>query len=69
MKYALQVFIANLKAKIQTYGIFYDQKYDCKNDKEKKYVLKGQRFIPFGIRSPDINLIYICHIYKKLEKK
>mgnify|MGYP006091058033 FL=1 len=36
---------------------------------KKKYVLKGQRFIPFGIRSPDINLIYICHIYKKLEKK
>jgi len=42
MKYALQVFIANLKAKIQPYGIFYDRKYDCKNDKEKKYVLKDQ---------------------------
>ena len=25
-KYALQVFIANLKAKLQVYGIFYDRK-------------------------------------------
>lgn len=42
MKYALQVFIANLKAKIQAYGIFYDRKYDCKNNKETKYILKDQ---------------------------
>jgi glycosyltransferase involved in cell wall biosynthesis len=42
MKYALQVFIANLKAKLQAYGIFYDRKYDCKNNKETKYVLKDQ---------------------------
>ena len=42
MKYALQVFIANLKAKLQAYGIFYDRKYDCKNNVETKYVLKDQ---------------------------
>ena len=42
MKYALQVFIANLKAKLQAYGIFYDRKYDCKNNKETKYVFKDQ---------------------------
>ncbi len=40
MKYALQVFIANLKAKLQAYGIFYDRKYDCKNNNKTNYVLK-----------------------------
>jgi phosphatidylethanolamine/phosphatidyl-N-methylethanolamine N-methyltransferase len=32
---------------------------------KKKYIVKEQRFIPFFIPSPDLNLIYICHIFKK----
>jgi phosphatidylethanolamine/phosphatidyl-N-methylethanolamine N-methyltransferase len=31
---------------------------------KKKYLIKDQKFLPFGIKSPDMNLIYICHIYK-----
>ena len=34
---------------------------------EKKYFIKDQKFIPFGIRSPDLNLIYVCHIFKNSE--
>jgi len=31
---------------------------------KKKYLIKKQKFIPFCIKSPDLNLIYICQIYK-----
>jgi len=43
LKYAFQVFIANLKAKVQKYGIFYDRKYNFKYenyDNYDNYVLK-----------------------------
>ena len=33
---------------------------------KKKYIIKKQIFIPFYIKSPDLNLIYICHIPKNL---
>ena len=32
---------------------------------KKKYFIKEQTFIPFRIKSPDINLIYVCQIQKK----
>lgn len=32
---------------------------------KKKYFIKEQIFIPFRIKSPDINLIYVCQIQKK----
>ena len=41
-KYALQVFIANLKAKLQVYGIFYDRKYDIKKEDNSNYQLKDK---------------------------
>lgn len=31
---------------------------------KKKFLIKDQKFLPCRIKSPDINLIYICHIYK-----
>jgi phosphatidylethanolamine/phosphatidyl-N-methylethanolamine N-methyltransferase len=34
---------------------------------KKKYVIKEQKFLPFRIKSPDLNLIYICHICKNPE--
>ena len=40
LRYAFQVFIANLKAKIQKYGIFYDRKYSFKNKNTENYKLK-----------------------------
>lgn len=41
LKYAYQVFIINLKAKLQGLGIFYDRKFDCIKTLEKEsYVLK-----------------------------
>ena len=40
LKYALQVFIANLKAKVQKYGIFYDRKYNFKSENYNNYELK-----------------------------
>ncbi len=39
-KYAFQVLIANLKAKIQRYGIFYDRKYSFKSSDTDNYKLK-----------------------------
>ncbi len=42
IKYAFQVFIANIKAKLQSYGIFYDPKYDFNKKKETKYLLKNK---------------------------
>ena len=41
-KYAFQVFVANLKAKLQVYGIFYDKKYDLNKDDKVKYILKDK---------------------------
>ena len=41
-KYAFQVFKANLKAKLQNYGIFYDRKYEIKNKTLSNYVFKGK---------------------------
>ena len=40
LKYAFQVFIANLKAKVQKYGIFYDRKYNFKSENYNNYELK-----------------------------
>ena len=40
LTYALQVFIANLKAKVQKYGIFYDRKYNFKPENYENYELK-----------------------------
>jgi len=40
LRYALQVFVANLKAKIQKYGIFYDRKYNFKSENYDNYKLK-----------------------------
>lgn len=40
LKYAFQVFVANLKAKIQKYGIFYDRKYSFINENKENYELK-----------------------------
>ena len=40
LRYALQVFIANLKAKVQKYGIFYDRKYNFKPGNYDNYELK-----------------------------
>jgi len=42
IKYAYQVFIANIKAKFQSYGIFYDPKYDLNEKKKTKYLLKDK---------------------------
>ena len=39
-KYAWQVFIANLKAKIQRFGIFYDRKYNFLENNNSNYALK-----------------------------
>ena len=40
LKYAWQVFIENLKAKIQKYGIFYNRKYNFEENNSLNYVLK-----------------------------
>ena len=42
LKYAFQVFIANLKAKLQNYGIFYDRKFDIKKKNKNNYKLKDK---------------------------
>jgi phosphatidylethanolamine/phosphatidyl-N-methylethanolamine N-methyltransferase len=34
---------------------------------KKKYKIERQKFLPFLINSPDLNLIYICHIRKNSE--
>ena len=39
-RYAFQVFIANAKAKVQKYGIFYDRKYNFKSENYDNYKLK-----------------------------
>ena len=33
---------------------------------KKKYLIEEQKFIPFYFKSPDLNLIYICHLAKTL---
>ena len=40
LRYAFQVFIANAKAKVQKYGIFYDRKYNFKSENYDNYKLK-----------------------------
>tara|TARA_B110000971_G_scaffold221405_1_gene268387 strand:- start:1337 stop:2830 length:1494 start_codon:yes stop_codon:yes gene_type:complete len=41
LKYAYQVFITNLKAKLQEVGIFYDRKFDCATEiKKENYIIK-----------------------------
>ena len=40
LKYAFQVFTSNLRAKLQTFGIFYDKKYDLNDGDKVNYVLK-----------------------------
>ena len=40
LKYAYQVFITNLKAKLQGVGIFYDRKFDCSPLKRENYLIK-----------------------------
>jgi glycosyltransferase involved in cell wall biosynthesis len=42
IKYAFQVFVANIKAKFQSYGIFYDPKYNFNKQKKTKYLLKDK---------------------------
>jgi glycosyltransferase involved in cell wall biosynthesis len=42
LKYAFQVFIANLKAKLQNYSIFYDRKFDIKKKNKNNYKLKDK---------------------------
>ena len=42
LRYAFQVFIANLKAKLQKYGIFYDRKYNFKYENYNNYKLKEE---------------------------
>ena len=41
LKYAYQVFIINIKAKLQKIGIFHDRKFDCYKKPEGNYVLKN----------------------------
>src|SRR5210317_156230 len=40
LKYAFQVFVANLKAKLQNYSIFYDRKFDIEKKIKINYELK-----------------------------
>ena len=42
LKYAFQVFLANLKAKLQNYSIFYDRKFDIKKKIENNYAFKDK---------------------------
>ena len=42
LRYALQVFIANIKAKVQKYGIFYDRKFNFKPENYDNYELKDK---------------------------
>jgi glycosyltransferase involved in cell wall biosynthesis len=42
LRYAFQVFLANLKAKVQKYGIFYDRKYNLKTEDYNNYKLKDK---------------------------
>ena len=42
LKYAFQVFLLNLKAKLQNYSIFYDRKFDIKKKIQNNYVLKDK---------------------------
>ena len=42
LRYALQVFIANIKAKVQKYGIFYDRKFNFKLENYDNYELKDK---------------------------
>ena len=42
LKYAYQVFLINLKAKLQQLGIFYDRKFDCYEKKLGNYILKDK---------------------------
>ena len=42
LRYALQVFIANIKAKVQKYGIFYDRKFNFKHEDYDNYELKDK---------------------------
>ncbi len=42
LKYAFQVFLINLKAKLQELGIFYDRKFDCDEKKLGNYILKNK---------------------------
>ena len=42
LRYALQVFIANIKAKVQKYGIFYDRKFNFKHKNYDNYELKDK---------------------------
>lgn len=39
-RYAYQVFITNLKAKLQELGIFYERKFDCSTLKKENYIIK-----------------------------
>ena len=39
-KYAYQVFVANIKAKLQKLGIFYDRKFDCVANEIENYHFK-----------------------------
>ncbi len=41
-KYAFQVFRANIKAKLQSYGIFYDRKFDIESINREKYTFKKE---------------------------
>ena len=40
IKYAFQITIETLKAKLQNLGLFYERKFDCKVEEEKNYVNK-----------------------------
>ena len=42
LKYAFQVFVANLKAKLQNYSIFYDRKFDIEKKIKINYELKDK---------------------------
>ncbi len=53
-KYAFQVFIGNLKAKLQSLGVFYDRKYDLNFDKNVNYILKDKFDSPHSRALKDV---------------
>ena len=55
LKYAYQVFMGNLKAKLQKFGIFYDRKYDFEKDENTNYVLKDKFDSPHSYAIKDIS--------------
>ena len=43
IKYAIQVCLITLKAKIQKFGLIYDKKFDCESENAYSNLLKENR--------------------------